>query len=181
MRSWEVGSLWAKTSGNMQNENPETSLLLQNGLCPSTVQSRVWFTSASVWLRGGEQKAEVALQLHWRQLWSWSTWLVARVRYFHGGPPAPQDSTHLLNSTWCSSKLDLKTDCPHASDACSADLSDKVGWHQGPCSSSYEELSSNQVDLGPISATWQFCFSPFRSLNVLIIWSLCVKTAKVNK
>ena len=149
--------------------------------CPSTVQSRVQVTSASVWLRNGEQKAEMALQLHWHQVWSWSTWLVARARYFHEGTPAPQDSTHLLNSTLCSSKLDLKTDCPHASDACSAELSGKVDWHQGPCSSSYEELSSNQVDLGPISATREYCFSPFRSLNVLLIWSLCVKNAKVNK
>lgn len=78
---------------------------------------------------------------------------MARARCFHEGTPAPQDSTHLLNSTLCSSKLDLKTDCPHASDAYSAELSDKVNCHQGPCSSSYEELSSNQVDLEPISAT----------------------------
>lgn len=153
MRNWEVGSLWAKSSRNMQNKNSETSLLIQNGFCHlhSLEQSEI---HQCLRLRDGKQKTEMTLQLHWHQLWSWNTWLVARVCYFHEGMPGPQDNTHLLNSTMCSSKLDLKTDCPHASDACSSELSDKASWHQGPCSSSYEELSSNQVDLEPISATW---------------------------
>lgn len=168
----------------------DTSILLQNRFCHLQrkmdgsitllqVQSRVICTSASVCLGGGKQKAEMTLQLQWHQFWTGGTWLVASVCYFHGGgTSAPQDPTHPLNCVWCSSKLDLEIDCPHVGEACSSELSDGIGWHQGPCSSSYKELSSNQVDLEPISATWQFCSSPFRTLNGLIIWSLCVKDPK---
>ena len=166
MRGWEVGSLWAKSSRNIHDENSlthpycsKTDSATSKGKwldasCCFMVQSRVICTSASVCLGGGKQKAEMTLQLQWHQFWTWNTWLVASVCYFHGGTSAPQDHTHPLNYVWCSSKLNLEIDCPHVGDAYSSGLSDGIGWHQGPCSSSYKELSSKQFDLEPISATW---------------------------